>query len=231
MINYRTKKVLIWILSVLVVVGVVYLLIWLQKTSPVKSLKNEGEKIVVPEVEERDWVLGDPDKASLLLIEYGDFQCPACSYYAPLVKKLFLDFKGKIAVVYRHFPLSKIHGNAVISALAAEAVGKQDKNKFWEMYDLLYKNQNDWASKSREEAIEVFLNYANSLNIDAEKFKKDLENDDLLRKMELKYEEGVKMGLSYTPTFILNGKLIQNPKNYDQFKEIIEKNISSSGTK
>jgi protein-disulfide isomerase len=81
------------------------------------------------------------------LIEYSDFQCPACGFYFPLLKKLEEEFGENIAIVYRHFPLSSVHPNAKFAAYAAEAAGKQ--GKFWEMHDLIFTNQSEWSDKKK----------------------------------------------------------------------------------
>lgn len=89
-----------------------------------------------------DWVKGKKD-SKVVLVEYSDFQCPACAAYFPMVEQVMDEYKDKVAFVYRHFPLISIHPYAEPMARASEAAGKQ--GKFWEMYQLIFKNQTAWS--------------------------------------------------------------------------------------
>ena len=93
--------------------------------------------------------------AKVTLVEFGDYECPACGEYHPLVKELLTDLAGKVNFVFRNFPLSQ-HANAQISAQAAEAAGLQ--GKFWQMHDKLYESQGDWSTSTSAESI--FIDYA-----------------------------------------------------------------------
>src|SRR3989338_2093696 len=108
---------------------------------------------------ENDWVKGNKE-AKVTLIEYSDFQCPACGAYYPVVKQLNEEVGDKIVIAYRNFPLRQVHQNAQIAAQAAEAAGKQ--GKFWEIHDMLFENQKEWSSYVN--AKEIFIKYAQSLN-------------------------------------------------------------------
>lgn len=108
----------------------------------VEKVKN-GEKENSMEVKVNDNVKGSRE-AKAVLIEYSDFQCPACQVYYPVVKQLTEELGNEILVVYRHFPLTTIHPNALPAAKAAEAAGKQ--GKFWEMHDMLFDKQSEWSA-------------------------------------------------------------------------------------
>ncbi len=127
------------------------------------------------------------------------------------------DFGDKIAIVYRHFPLRQLHANTEIAALSAEAAGKQ--NKFWEMHDMLFENQKDWENDGN--AQEIFISYAEKLNLNLAEFRQDMNSNELKKKIEDDYQSGVKAGINHTPTFFLNSKEIDNPRSYDEFKNII----------
>ena len=88
---------------------------------------------------ENEWSKGNP-QADVILIEYSDFQCPACKTYYPLIRRLSEELGDELRIVYRHLPLVSIHKNAIVAASAAEAAGRQ--GKFWEMQDKLFDNQN-----------------------------------------------------------------------------------------
>ncbi len=164
-----------------------------------------------------DWVRGDIT-AKVAIIEYSDFQCPACGAYYPVIKRLEEKFGSQIAVVYRHFPLTQIHQNAELAATAAEAAGRQ--GKFWEMHDLLFENQKTWSANS--DAKEIFIDYAKQLQLNEGQFVSDLGAKDLQEKISSSYKEGVSLGITGTPTFFLNGKKLPAPRTYEEF----EKNIA-----
>lgn len=156
--------------------------------------------------------------ASATLVEYSDFQCPACAAYYPVVKQLNKDYAGKLRFVYRYFPLRTIHQNAEISSIAAEAAARQ--NKFWEMHDLLFENQTEWSNL--QDPKEKFKEYAKFIGLDMEKFQNDLNSKEAKDKVEADYQSGLSLGVNATPTFFLNDQKIQNPKTYEEFKIKIE---------
>ncbi len=168
-----------------------------------------------------EWVRGNPN-AKVQLIEYLDFQCPACRVYSGLVKQLLLDFPEDLNVGYFHFPLVEIHQNALSSSLAVEAAGAQ--GKFWEMSDLLFDQQGSWSQSSSPE--EIFSFYAKQLGLDPVRFLSDLRSPELKTKIMAQQKAGSKMGLPGTPTFFLNGKKIENPSTYAEFKGLIQMEIS-----
>lgn len=170
-----------------------------------------------------DRVLGNKD-AKVTLVEYSDFQCPACGAYYPIVKQLNLELAGRIQFVYRHFPLRQTHANANLAALSAEAAGKQ--NKFWEMHDMIFENQNKWSGEKN--AKDLFVEYAQKLNLDIEKFKIDLDSDEVQEKVTNDYQSGIRLGVNATPTFFLNGTKLQNPASYEAFKKLLEEAISKT---
>ena len=170
----------------------------------------------VDSVSESDWVKGNPS-ATVTLIEYADFQCPACASYFPLVKQLSEDFSDNLRIVYRHFPLRSIHPRAQIAGQAAEAAGLQ--GKFWEMHDLLYERQKEWVDDKNYE--DLFAKYAQELGLDIDKFNKDLKGDITKNRVNRDYLSANKAELRGTPSFFLNGKKIVNPKDYNNFKILI----------
>lgn len=164
---------------------------------------------------QNDWWQGSKDSKAIL-VEYSDFQCPACAAYHPLVNQLNQELGDKILFIYRHFTLPQ-HKNAVPAAKAAEAAGKQ--GKFWEMHGMIFENQKVWSNQIDAESI--FIKYAESLSLDLEKFKEDLNSKGVKNKVESDYQSGIKAGVNYTPTFFLNGKKIQNPRSYEEFKNAV----------
>lgn len=161
-------------------------------------------------------------EAKIVLVEYADFQCPACAYYHSFTKQVLAGFDEKILFVYRFFPLKQIHKNAFSSSQAAYAAELQ--GKFWEMQDLLYENQKAWSEA--ENAQDIFLSYAKKLDLDLEKYKKDFDNQATKNFINEQQDGGINMGVNSTPTFFVNGKqIMQNPRTYEEFKQIIEKEL------
>lgn len=154
----------------------------------------------------------------VVLIEYGDYQCPACAFYEKFTSELVKEFKNEMVFVYRHFPLRNIHMNADLSARAAEAAGMQ--GAYWEMHTMLYKNQKAWERAGN--AKEIFTRYATSLGIDTVQFARDIESAALKAKVQADYESGLRAEVNGTPTFFLNGKKIENPQSYAGFRTLIE---------
>lgn len=179
-----------------------------------------------PEITAEDWSQG-PKDAKVTLIEYGDFQCPACATYHPMVKKVLGDYGDRVLFVFRNFPLYTIHPNAGIGSQAAEAASLQ--GKYWEMYDLLYTKQNEWSSEATNRVAESrFEGYAASLGMDVEKFRKDINSDQVLKKIQRDVDGGNDIGVGKTPTFYLNLKQIQSPASEAEFRSILDAALASS---
>lgn len=159
--------------------------------------------------------LGDPN-AAVKIVEFADFQCPACATANPIVKKVVEENKDKVYFVYRHYPLPS-HKNSKNAAQAAEAAANQ--GKFWEMNTMLYENQKDWAEKGN--AKEIFEGYAQKLGLDMDQFSKDFdEGSDSIAK---DYADGSKVGVNSTPTFFINGEKQVGALPESQFQDLINK--------
>lgn len=162
--------------------------------------------------------------AGVTLTEYGDFQCPACKQYFPIVQEIKKAYGDKITFTFRHLPLIQIHPNAFIAARAAEAAGKQ--NKFFEMHDLLYLNQENWASLPGPAG--AFEQYAQQLGLNVEQFKTDMASEEVNATINADLKEAQSIGATSTPTFVLNGKKIeQNPGSIAEFKKLIDEAIKN----
>lgn len=171
---------------------------------------------IVDAVSAADQAKGNKE-AKVVLIEYSDFQCPACGQLYPNVKKLSEEYQGQTLVVYRHFPLSQVHKHAELAAYAAEAAGKQ--GKFWEMHDKIFEGQADWSTGG---ARDTFISYARDLELDIEKFESGMDSDEVKEKVKNDYKSGIKAGVDATPTLFLNGSQLVNAASYDKLKAFIE---------
>ena len=153
-------------------------------------------------------VRGNPD-APVTLEEYGDFQCPPCGMFAAFLGQLEKEYDSRLRVVFRNFPL-KVHEHAREAALAAEAAGVQ--GHFWEMHDVLYREQEAWSKAPNVR--ELFESYAGMIGLDLDKFKKDMDGDKTRERVEADRQRGESLGIQTTPTlFINNQPLNQEHKN------------------
>ena len=145
--------------------------------------------------------------SKVTLIEYGDFQCPVCGGYYPIVTQLMEKYQDKIKFQFRNLPLSQVHPNAFAAARAAEAASEQ--GKFWQMYDQLFTNQTTWSSGSANSASSYFKQYAAAIGLDSAKFDKAFSSSQVNNAINADMNEFKKTGDPLaTPTFYLNGKNI-----------------------
>lgn len=179
-------------------------------------------------------------KANVTLVEYGDYQCPFCGQYYPILKQVQTEFNDQIHFQFRNYPLTSLHANAFAGSRAAEAAGLQ--NKFWEMHDILYE-QNElhqsnpsastWINAS--DPIPYFTQYAKSLGLNTAQFKTDYASGKVNDLINADKAEGDRLGITGTPAFFLNGKKISIDESLPAFQKVIKEAIAkqpqtSSGT-
>ena len=146
------------------------------------------------------------------LVEYGDYECPVCGDYYPTVKQVVQQFSNQIYFQFRNLPLTSIHQNAFVGARAAEAAGMQ--NKYWQMHDLLYENQNQWAPSQNPQ--QFFDSYARQLGLNVTKFDQDMQSDKVNNAINADVAAFSKTHQQEaTPTFFLDGKYISNAQLID----------------
>ena len=139
--------------------------------------------------------------ARITVEEFSDFQCPACSGLEPGLKRVMADYDDRVRFVFRNYPL-QMHKYAFIAARDAEAAGLQ--GKFWEMHDMLYENQKEW-SDSMEPRVQ-FDSYATRLGLDVQRFKADMDRQELAERIKADMMRGNALGVKGTPTVYLNGR-------------------------
>lgn len=162
-----------------------------------------------PPVTEDDWIYGNPD-APITVVEYEDFQCPACPGFSLGIKQLIDTYPSTIRVVFRHLPLASIHDKAYLSSMAAEAAGAQ--GKFWEMHDILYYFQSTWTGISESEFVEWVKEQAEALGLDIVQFEKDLFDQEARAELEATTEKRLEQGLHYTPFVVVNDRVWRDNK-------------------
>lgn len=178
-------------------------------------------------------VSGDPtnhvegkSSASIVLVEYGDYECPYCGQYYPIVKQIQTEYADKIQFQFRNFPLTSLHPNAFAGARAAEAAALQ--NKFWEMHDLLYENQNQWSTATDPSTF--FKQYAAQLKINVAQFTTDYVSDKVNASVNADMAAGNKLNITGTPTFFLDGKQISVAESASAFEKLINAELKKKGS-
>ncbi len=209
------RRLILWIGGLAVLAGIGWGMTRLAANVPVPT---EDGTLAVP-VSDADLSIG-PASASVTLVEYADFQCPACAAFHPVVQQLLQEpeLTGNIRFVFRHFPLT-MHKNAELAARAAQAANIY--GKFWEMHDKLFEEQRSWQGLSSQGAWDRFLEYARVLEINTEWFAGDLESDEVVQKVTSDLEGGLRAGVNSTPTFFLNGKRMPQVSSYEEFKQLV----------
>jgi protein-disulfide isomerase len=144
---------------------------------------------------------------NVTLTEYGDYQCPICGSYYPVVQQVISKFSDQIQFQFRNLPLTSLHQNAFVAARSAEAAGLQ--GKYWQMHDLLYQNQSDWSQMSNAQP--TFESYAQELGLNMTKFKQDYSSEQVNNLINADMAAFQKTGQDQaTPTFFINGKYFDN---------------------
>ena len=168
-------------------------------------------------------VLG-PATAPAHLEEFGDFECPPCGAFHPILEEMHKEFGDRLQITFREFPLVPAHQHALAAASAAEAAGMQ--GKFWEMHDLLYDRQKIW--KTEFDVRPIFEGYAKEIGIDVERYKRDVSSDAVALRIQKDGSRGHSMGVKGTPTVFVNGREVPfESLPPEQLRVIIQREIES----
>lgn len=175
-----------------------------------------------------DHVRGKAD-SKVVVVEYADYQCPGCASMAPHIDKIYEEYKGDVAFVFRNFPL-KSHQNARAASAAAEAAAKQ--GYFWEMYDTIYSNRSSWIEQTGEARTntfaELFAGVAKDGDID--QFRSDLSNEDILKKIDFDYKLGLDVDkVTATPSLYVNGVALDvaSVETFDDVEDLLRTQIEA----
>jgi protein-disulfide isomerase len=152
-----------------------------------------------------------PLTASIVIVEYGDFQDPDCAKLTTVLDKIFKSYID-VCIIFRHFPLIATHPNAGVAAVAAEAAGKQ--GKFWEMHHALFAHQAELETEN-------ILNIAKELGLNLREFLNDLEDDRLLEKVRQDFTNGINNGVNATPVIFVNGVRFEGLPSFEELREEI----------
>lgn len=181
-----------------------------------------------------DHVTGKLD-SKVTLVEYGDFQCPACAGYAPTTKLVREKYADRVKFQFRNLPLSSLHPNAIGAARATQAASLQ--GKFWEMHDLLYLQSNWEVWRAATDPSPNFENYARQLSLDITKFKTDFKSEAVNATINADIAEFDKTGADKaTPTFFVNGEQValtelsddKTGPSVDKFSAVLDKALAKA---
>ncbi len=167
--------------------------------------------MLTPPVNKQDHIKGVRN-AAIQLVEYGDYQCPHCAAAHPIVNAIERLFNGRMAFVYRHFPLAEAHPWAEAAAIAAEAADRQ--GKFWLMHNMLFQYQQQLSPRA-------LLVFAEELELNIKSFKADISDPALAEKVESHFESGVRSGVNGTPSFFINGYKYNGSYDFDSLSAAI----------
>jgi protein-disulfide isomerase len=171
-------------------------------------------------------VLG-PATAAARLEEFGDFECPPCGAFHPILEQMHAEFGEKLQITFREYPITERHPHALAAASAAEAAGIQ--GKFWEMHDLIYDHQKDWAKEF--DVRPIFEGYAKQIGLDVERYKQDMQGDYVAQRIFADGKRGHSLGVQGTPTVFLNGREVpfENLIVADKLRVVIQDTIRAAG--
>lgn len=204
-----------WIIFAVICAGIIAGLVYLSGGNKIDV--SDVSLTAIQQPSERNGQIGDHTfgnmNSKVIMIEYGDYQCPGCGTAAPVIKQITEKYKDKMGFIFRNFPLYSAHPNALAAATAAEAAGKQ--GKFWEMHDALYTNQNAWNQLSSNDRSDYFVQLASSIGADGDKIRENFSNTNIRKKIDFDAALGKKAGVSSTPSIFINGKLYSDQRFKD----------------
>ncbi len=211
----RTSTI-IFIVVVLITAALLFFLFW--KKGDSNSNKNNATN----EIKIGDNYIYGPDNASITMIEFSEYQCPYCKKNADTIAEILEKYPQDIKYIFRDFPLDSIHANSRPAAYAAEAAGKQ--GKYHEYHDLLFEMQDDWANLTNP--INKFIEYAKLLNLDIEKFQKDMDSQSIKDNIDEDLKYGQDLGITGVPVLYINGSQLMGAQTFEALEEAILENLA-----
>lgn len=175
-------------------------------------------------IEANSQLIKGPESARVTIVEFSDFQCPACRAVQPLIKGVVEQYPDDVRLIYRHFPLLDIHPNAMMASQASEVAA--DEGKFWEMHDLLYQRQDEWSIiRDQQELISKFGDYAQELEIDKQSLVEKIQSDEIRDRVVKDMALASQLRVNSTPTIYVNGQQLSAPQ---QLLTVVEQTLNSS---
>ena len=184
----------------------------LRQQSKVELLLREPEPIRIAVKVEGAFAKG-PKDAPVTIVEFSDFHCPFCRNVVATLKEVLKQYEGRVKWVYRDFPIANLHPQAPRAAEAARCAGEQ--GKFWEYHDLLFDSQTQTTTAD-------FKGFAEQLKLDPKSFGQCLDSAKHQAAVEADIQDGARLGVTGTPTFFINGRMLVGAQPMENFKKIIE---------
>lgn len=199
------KKNMMYVLAVVIIIAIAgaYFLLFSQSSAQMPRAEH---------------FLGSAN-AKVVMVEYSDFQCPACGAAEPIVQEIAKFYGDKIKIVYKHFPLN-IHQYAQKAAESSECASVQ--GKFWEMHDKLFENQNALR-------ISDLKNYAQQIGLNMTAFNQCLDSGAGAANVKADFNEGIAESVRATPTFFINGRKIEGGQPFEEFNTVIDQELAAAG--
>jgi protein-disulfide isomerase len=162
-----------------------------------------------------------PETAKVTLVEFGDYQCPSCKAFHPMVQETLARYPQDVRLEFHHYPLVSIHPNSMAASLAAEAAGEQ--GKYWEMHDLLFETQDQWSRSPNPEP--DFLALAARIGLDQNAFMQTIRSPQLQDRVLQDVVRAREGNVEAVPTFFINGQKQNIPLSINAFVEVVEKHL------
>lgn len=184
-----------------------------------KARDEEFKNPKQPEIQSWRAVLGE---GPITLVEYSDFECPFCKRGAGTVKQVMDEYKGQIKFVFKHLPLD-FHPAAMPAAQIFEAINMQDSAKAYKFHDIVFEQQD--KLKAKDHGVKWMLDVAKQVGADAAKVKKDMDSEEVKKRIEADMEEAAKFGFQGTPGYLINGVSLKGAYPLPEFKKIIDQHL------
>lgn len=191
------------VVTLVMIVGVAFMFSG-DSTPTTSDATPVADSVLIPE---NPHVKGATESAQVTVVEFSDFQCPACRATTPLVQQLLATYGDSVRFIYRNYPLVSIHKNAQAAAIFAEAAAEQ--GKFWEVHDLLFATQLEWSDTKADELQAQFMTYAETLEMDLPRLEEKMNDSTVLEAIQRDVADGNTANVAGTPTFFVNG--VQTP--------------------
>ena len=188
-----------------------------------KGREEEYKNPKKPDITE-DRAVDGPKEAPVTIVEYSDFQCPFCRRGHSTMEKVLKEYGNKVRVIFKDFPIERIHPLAMPASKMYEAIALQDKAKALKFKDIIFNNQDDFAKNGEKYILET----AKKVGADVAKAKKDAEGEAVKKRLDADRTEAEKFGFSGTPGYLINGVSLKGAYPFEEFKSIIDKHLASA---
>lgn len=212
-----------WLIFAAVCVAIIGGMVWMSQGNSINI--DDVDAHTIQTGNDKNGNIGDhilgPDNAKVVIVEYGDYQCPGCKQVAPMLKAVQAKYSDNVALIFRNFPLVTAHPNARAAAASAEAAALQNEEKYWDMFTTIYQNQEAWSGQNGQTRTDTFASYATQLGLDRDRFINDLTSPDIAKKIDFDTALGRKVGVTGTPTIYVNG---EEANQYVKDGKVVDRN-------